>query len=164
MFFSFLQSLIFRVLRGVKGQKTVQNDKKFCLSHLIFQESNIIWSSFMVQMYVLKDNISRHLFIYLFIYFKILIIRILRGGNGGWEKGQKMAQDDKKFSLSRSVSQEPYIIWFSFLVHVCKMMISLVSFFMFQNFVILGVFREEKGRKWPKITNFSLFCSISQEL
>ena len=29
--------LIFRVVRGLKGQKITQNDKSFCLSHLIFQ-------------------------------------------------------------------------------------------------------------------------------
>ena len=35
-----------------------QNDKNFCLSHML-QEPYIIWSSFMVHMYVWKDNISR---------------------------------------------------------------------------------------------------------
>ena len=41
-FFQFFKILIFRVDRGVKGQKMAQNDKKFCLSHLIFQEPYII--------------------------------------------------------------------------------------------------------------------------
>ena len=36
---------------GVKGQKMVQNDKKFCPLCLIFQEPCIIWSSFMVHMW-----------------------------------------------------------------------------------------------------------------
>ena len=47
-FFHFLKILIFRVLRGVKGQETVQNDKKFCLSCFISQEPYIIGLSFMV--------------------------------------------------------------------------------------------------------------------
>ena len=44
--------LIFRVVRGLKGQKMAQNNKNFCLSHLIFQELYIIWCSFMVHMHV----------------------------------------------------------------------------------------------------------------
>ena len=54
----------------------VQDDKKFCLSRTISQEPYIIWSSFMLQMYVWKDNISRHFF---FFPFKILIFKIIRG-------------------------------------------------------------------------------------
>ena len=38
-------------------------------------------------------------------------------------KGQKMAQNDKKLSLSHLISQEPYIIWSSFSVHMCKRII-----------------------------------------
>ena len=44
-------------------------------------------------------------------------------------KGQKTNQNDKKFCLSCSISQEPYIIWLSFMVHLCKMTISPVVFF-----------------------------------
>ena len=46
-------------------------------------------------------------------------------------KGQKTVHNDKKFCLSHSISQEPYIIWLWFLVHMCKMMISPVNFFIF---------------------------------
>ena len=35
-FFSF-KNLIFWVLRGLKRQKMTQNDKNFCLPHLLFQ-------------------------------------------------------------------------------------------------------------------------------
>ena len=48
--FIFCKILIFQVVREVKGQKTVQNDKKSCLSCFIFQEPYMIWLSFMVQM------------------------------------------------------------------------------------------------------------------
>ena len=41
-------------------------------------------------------------------------------GSLGWAKGQKVAQNDKIFCLSHSASQEPYIIWLWFLVHMCK--------------------------------------------
>ena len=113
----------FLVIRGVKGQKMVQNDKKICPLCLISQGPYIIWLSFMVQM--CKMIISP----VVFFNFKILIFWVVRG-----LKGQKMAQNDKKFCLSHSVSQEPYIIWLWFLVHMCKMIISPATFFIFQNF------------------------------
>ena len=57
-----------------------------------------------------------------------------------WEeevvKGHKMTQNDKNFCLSHSISQEPYIIWLWFLVHVCKMLISPDN--VFQNFYFWG--------------------------
>ena len=77
-----------------------------------------------------------------------------RGGGqfgGGRVKGQKVVQNDTKFCLSRSLSQEPYIIWFdfqSFMVHMCKM-ISSDIFLSFKNY--------DNGK------NFNLPCSISQE-
>ena len=60
--FHFFLMLIFQVLRGViKGQKIVQNDKKFCPSHCIFQEQNIMWLSFMVHIW--KMIISLGIFV-----------------------------------------------------------------------------------------------------
>ena len=49
---------------------------------------------------------------------------------GVGSKSQKMAQIDKK-KLSRSISQELYLMWF--LAHICKMMISPASFSKFIN-------------------------------
>ena len=46
----FFNIFIFRVVREVKWQKTVQNNKKFCSSHFISQGPNIISLSFMVHM------------------------------------------------------------------------------------------------------------------
>ena len=109
--------MVFWVVRRLKGQKMAQNDKNFCLLHLIFQEPYIIWSSFMVHMYVWKDNISKYIF------------GIISGG-----KRAKKTQNDKNFCLSHSVSQELYIIWFWFLIHMCKMMIFPGNFFIFENF------------------------------
>ena len=51
-------------------------------------------------------------------------------------KGQKMTKDDKKICLLHLISQEPYIIWLSFMVHLCKSYLQeLFSFF--QNFNFL---------------------------
>ena len=93
-FFHFSKILIFWVHRGVKGQKMVQNDKKFCLLPSISQESYIIWLSFIV--HICKMIISSGVF---FHFSKILIFWVHRG-----VKGQKMVQNDKKFCLLLSIS------------------------------------------------------------
>ena len=121
-FYHFFKILIFQIVKWVEGQKMVQNDKKFCPSHSIFQEQpNIIWLSFMVHL-CKNGDISKAFF----HFFKILVFQIVKG-----VKGWKMVQNDKMFSPSRSISQEPNIIWFSFLVHMCKMIISLGNVFIF---------------------------------
>ena len=48
--------------------------------------------------------------------------------------GQKMVQNEKKLCLSRYISQEPYIKWFSFVVCKCKTIISSGVFFIFSKF------------------------------
>ena len=58
---------------------------------------------------------------FVFILSKLWFFGLLGGGI----KRQKITtRNDKKFCLSSSVSQEPYIIWLSFMVHMCKMIIS----------------------------------------
>ena len=51
--------------------------------------------------------------------FKILIFWVVSG-----VKGQKTVQNDKKICPSFLISQEPYITWLPFMVHMCKMIIS----------------------------------------
>ena len=118
----------------------VQNNPKLCQSHSISQEPYIIWLLVMVHMF--KVIISPCFFFFW----------VVRGGKG-LVKGQKKLQNNKMFCLSHSVSQksqEPYIIWLSFMVHMCKMMISVDVFFsVFQNSDFL-VARGE-GKKWSKM-------------
>ena len=80
-----------------------------------------------------------------FQFFKILIFQVVRG-----IKGQKLVQNDKNFCLSCFISQESYI-WFSFMVQICKMLISPGVFFSFKILIFRG-FRVLKGQKWPKMT------------
>ena len=109
-FFQYFKILIFQVVSGVKEQKMVQNNKKFCLLHFISQELYIIWLS-------LNDNIFRCV-----VHFpKILIFWVHRGVKR--VKKKKKNQNDKKFCLLRLMSQEPYIIWLSFMVQMCKIII-----------------------------------------
>ena len=128
--FIFSKFWFFWVVRGVKSQKTVQNDSKFCLSHFICQEPYIM--IVIHGAHVQNDNISRRFF----HFFKIFIFGVVRG-----LKEQKMVQNGK-FCQSRFISQEPYIIWLSFMVHMCKMIVSpgVVFFFFFFHFFKILIF------------------------
>ena len=127
--------MIFQVVSGVKGQKMVQNDKKFCLSRSTSQEPYMISLSFMVHMYKMIISLGT------FSIFQIF----------DFPEGQKMAQNNKKFSLSHSVSQELYIIWLWFLVHMCKMIICRNFFIFFQNFDFLGFYGSERVKNDLKL-------------
>ena len=91
--FQFFKIFVFCVPRGVKGQKMVQNDIKFYLSHLIFQESYITWSSFMVNMF------KRIIFPGIFFIFKKFWFSASLGEGGGGIKGQEMAWNYKNSCL-----------------------------------------------------------------
>ena len=123
----------------------VQNDKK------ILSIALHIWGiiDHMTVIYVCKLIISSSVFS---IFLKTLIFWVHRG-----VKGQKMVQNDKKLCLSHTMSQEPYIIWLSFMVQMCKMIISPGVFF---NFKIL-IFQVVKGLKGQKMAqNVKNFCLL----
>ena len=82
-----------------------------------------------------------------FHFFKILIFWIVRG-----VKGQKTVQNDKKLCLSGSISQEPYIIWSSFVVCKCKLIISSGVFFIFSKLWFFRLLVGSKAKKWTKMT------------
>ena len=46
-----------------------------------------------------------------------------------------MVQNDKKLCPLHSIYQEPYTIWFSFMVHMCKIIISLGVFHFFKSLI-----------------------------
>ena len=83
----------------------------YCLSRSISKEWYI--SSFVVHKW--KMIISPGIFFY---FFKILIFWVVRR-----VKRQMMAQNDKKLRPLDFISQEPYMIWSWFLVHICKRII-----------------------------------------
>ena len=132
-----------------------QNNPKLCQSHSISQEPYIIWLLFMVHMF--KVRISPCFFFFWFV----------RGGRG-WVKGQKKLQNNKTFCLSHSVSQksqEPYIIWLSFMVHMCKVIISPCVFFIFSEFWFSELLGGGGVKKQKVVQNYNKFCpscSISQ--
>ena len=66
-----------------------------------------------------------------------------------------MAQN-KKLGLLYSLSQEAYIIWLWFLVHMSKVMASQDASFIVLKFWFFWLLREYKGKKWPKMTKNSV--------
>ena len=124
-FFHFFSILIFWVVRGVKGEKIVQDEKKLCLLHSISQETYIIWFSFMVHMCKMIMSVGIFLIFSKFLFSGLSVV-----------SGQKITQNDKK--LLCLISQEPYIIWSSFMVHMCNRIISPVFFKYIPNFYFGG--------------------------
>ena len=75
----------------------------------------------------------------------------------GLLKGKKQPRMKNRNQIRReSVSQEEYSIWSSFLVHLCKMMISLSIFFHFFKILIFGIVSGLKGQKIPKMPQNSV--------
>ena len=120
MFFSFFQNFDFL---GWEGQRAKNHPKWQRTLFVVPYISGAIYHMiFMYGTHVLKDNISR----FFYFFFQISIF-----GVNSVVKGQKMAQNDKKFCLLHSISQEAYTIWLWFLAHMYKIMICPAFFFFF---------------------------------
>ena len=127
-FFSFFSKFWFCwSLEGYKNKKWLKITKKFCLScpypknHILY-DHNLCYPS-------VKWYVSR-LFI---IFLKMLIFRVVRK-----VKGQKWPKMTKKLCTLRLISQEPYIMWASFMVHMCKTISPGVLLY-FSKILIFGV-------------------------
>ena len=113
VFFIFFKFWFFRLL----GSKRAKNSPKWKititsvhLSHTISQEQYSVWS-FLV--HYCKIMISPGIFL---IFVKFWFFGLLAGKGG---KRTKNGPKQQKI-LSRSISQELYIIWLSFVVHMCS--------------------------------------------
>ena len=127
--------------------------KKFCLLHSVSQEAYIIWLWFLVHMCKMMTSLGPFL-----IFSKFWFSELLEG-----VKGQKMAQNDKKFHPSHSVSQESNIMWLWFLVHTCKMIISPLLFFIFSKFWFFGFSGRINGKKITQNYQFQSFTFYISE-
>ena len=135
----------------MKGQKMVQKWEKIVSVALYISEiiNQMIFVCGMCKMIIFPGVF--------FIFSKFWFSGFLGG-----VKGQKIAQNDKKFCLLHSVSQEPYITWSSFVVRKCKMIISSVDFFSFSKLWFFGLLGRSKSKKWLKPTktlSFALYIS-----
>ena len=128
--------------------------RKNCLLCSISQETCIIWFSFMV--HICKMIVSMGIFL---IFSKFWFSRLLGG-----KRAKNSPKWQKILSVTPSTSQEPYIIWLSFMLHLCKMIISPGNFFIFFKILIFWVVREVKAQKMVlNGKKFYLLYSISEE-
>ena len=141
-----MKILILLVVKGV-GERG-KSAKKFCLLCFISQESYIIWFLF----YLWYSCVKWYL-----LFLKFWLSGLLGGeGRGRGEyKGQKIAQNDKKFCLVR---------WY-FRNHTSydrHLWYTSVKWYFFK-ILIFWVIRRVKGQKMAKWQKALFFHFISQE-
>ena len=116
----------------------------------ISQEQCSIWSWFLIHLCKMMVSFFFHFF-YIFIFWAVK------------EQKVKSSPKWKKNCLLHFLSQEPYIIWLSFMIHKCSMIISLGLFFsIFSKFLIFWVVERVKGQKMTqndKTLSFALYIS-----
>ena len=78
-------------------------------------------------------------------------------------KEQKTFQKDKRFCPLHSISQEPYIIWLSFVVYICKMIIAPGFLFIFSKFWFCRFLMGKRTKNDLKRQKICQFHSISQK-
>ena len=123
----------FWLLVGLKCKKCPKMIK-WCLSHCISQDARITRFWFLVHMCKIMTSPD-----FFFHFLKILIFWIVRGVKV--KNGQKWQRMMSIFLCIHLYGMELYLIWLCFLVHMCKIMISPTSFYIFSKFwffVILG--------------------------
>ena len=129
----------------------IQNNKKFCPSCSISQKPYIISLPSMVHM--CKMISPRVIFIFSTFWFFGLF---------GGLKGKKNGPKWQKNSVCCTIPQEPYIIWLSFMVHICKMIISSGVFFIFSKFWFSGSIGLVKRQKTVMTKILSVVLHISE--
>ena len=126
-FFPFFKILIFWDVRGVKGQKRSKMTKN-SIRHAPYLRNHTSYDCHLWYTCVKWQDLQA-----LFSFFQNFDFLGCYG-----VKVQKMVQNGKKLWPSRSISQEPYTKWLSFIVHMCKMIIFPEVFSFFQNFDFSG--------------------------
>ena len=117
-FFIFFDILIFQAVSGWKGKKWIKMKNKSYAQHTTYLRNSKaydhdFWYTFVKWWYL---QVFFSFFFFLYFLFK---------------KWPKMT---KKMCLLQLISQKPYIIWLSFIVPLCKMIISPGAFFNFSKF------------------------------
>ena len=159
VFLIYLKFWFFGQLGVKRAKNSPRWQKKFCFLHFISQEPDIIWLSFMVHNIFnsIRKNIcacmfSVHNTINLSCHEQVpdkLIVLSPRGFfifSKSWASGfarGKGAKNGTKWQkiISHFVYQELHLIRLSFLVHMCKMMLSTAIFFRFFKILIFRVFQ-----------------------
>ena len=126
----------------------MKNKNYIC--HALYLRNSSIWSWFLV--YWCKMMISPGVF---FIFSKFWFTESIEG-----KMAKTTIQNDKKFCLLRSISQEPCIVWLSFMVLMFKMTISPDVFSVLHNFDLFGLSGGWNGQKSPEMTKNSVCCVL----
>ena len=151
VFFS-VKILIFQVVKGWKGNKWPEMSKIYVCCTL-YCRSHISYDLHLLYTCMYKRIISPGIF---FIFFKILIFKVISGGG----KRAKNGPEWQKVFVCLTLYLRNHTSYDCDFWCTCfKLMMPPANFFIFQNFDF-WVFSGDKGQKWPKITNLSLFCSI----
>ena len=138
-FFShFFKVLFFWVVIGLKGQKWPKMTKNLvCRTSYL---GNYIWYDCHLWYTCVKGWYLQVFFFFIF-FSKFLSFCVVRE-----TKEQKIVQNDKKFCMGCLISQEPCIIWSSFILHMCKRIISPGFFLHFLQILIVVVNSGVKGQ------------------
>ena len=142
--------------RSGKGKKWPKMSKISVCCTFYFR-NHILYDLHLWYTYMYKRIISPGIF---FLFFKILVFSIIRG----WGKRAKNGPKCQKFFVCVTPYLKNLTLYDCDFWCTCVKWGYLQEIFSFFKILIFGVFRGIKGKKWPKITNFSLFCSTSQEL
>ena len=151
-----------------------QNDKKKCVcstpylrKHTSYEKYKMKNTNLICHMPYLMNSIAYyHGFWYpcvkwylqgFFSFFQSWFLGLFGVKGQKWPKLTQKGQNDKNVCLLCSISQEPFIIWFSLMVHMFKMMIFPEFFFIFSKFWFFRLLGMSEVEKWPKITKNS-FC------
>ena len=127
VFLHFFQILIFGVNTGTKEQKMTWNDNYVCRIPYLSKHTSYD-CVFLLHKFKMMTSPD-----VCFIFSKFWFSGLLGGGGNRAENGPKWQK-----ILSHSVSQELYLIWLCFLVHMRKMMISSEFFSVFQKSDLSG--------------------------
>ena len=149
-----------RLSRGWKGNEWPKM-LKISVCHTLYFRNHISYDLQLWCACIYKRIISPGIFFHFLFFSKFWF----SGSLGKWQvegvgvrKGQKMAHNDKKFCLTLYLRN--HISYIMIFVTRVKWW-NLQEIFSFFKILIFGSSRGVKGKKWPKITNFSMFGSIS---
>ena len=150
LFFIFSKFSFFGVVRGAKGQKKVQNDKKFCPSCLISWEPYIIWLLHMCKMIISQG--------FFFIFSKFWFFLVFRGD----KRGKNDPKCQKLLPVAFHISGNIHHVTVIYGTHLWNDNTFQCFFHFFFNFDFLGswqVKRAKNGPEWQKTMSAVLHIS-----